>query len=385
MKSLFKEGLLNEMIAEGLIQVQKHPVADLYIYNYTQRVQFDRLWNEVTLACRGLILDGSGRVVARPFEKFFNLGEIAGQHIPDQSFEVFEKMDGSLGILYWLEGNPYIATRGSFVSEQAVRGTQILNNKYPHLLPNLNKEATYLFEIIYPENRIVLDYHGLEDLVLLAVIDNETGRDLPLVEPLLGSIDAKDGATSIPPLGSIDAKDGATSIIYPVLNTSGTGFPIVKRYDGIKDIRNLEKMEEDNKEGFVVKFKDGLRYKVKFEEYLRLHRIITQVSNLSIWEFMRDKKPLDELLDKVPDEFYGWVKRTSQDLLDAFSIIETEAKKEYKVFDTRKDTALYFVTCKHPGVLFAILDGKDYAPIIWKQLRPIFCKPFSNVNLENQK
>lgn len=37
------------------------------MYNYTAKAQYDKLWNEVTLQCRGLILDGDGNVVARPF------------------------------------------------------------------------------------------------------------------------------------------------------------------------------------------------------------------------------------------------------------------------------------------------------------------------------
>ncbi|MDX2149564.1 MAG: hypothetical protein SFV54_02440, partial [Bryobacteraceae bacterium] len=36
-----------------------------------------------------------------------------------------------------------------------------------------------MFEILYPEHRIVVDYGGLEDRVLLDVIDNETGRGAP--------------------------------------------------------------------------------------------------------------------------------------------------------------------------------------------------------------
>ena len=91
---------LQSMIDEQYIKVQKHPEEDLYIYNYTAKAQYERVWNEWTLQCRGLIMDADQKVVARPFPKFFNLGEIEGQVLPKESFEVYEKMDGSLGILY---------------------------------------------------------------------------------------------------------------------------------------------------------------------------------------------------------------------------------------------------------------------------------------------
>jgi putative RNA ligase len=35
---------------------------------------------------------------------------------------------------------------------------------------------TVLVEIVYPANRIVLDYGGLDDLILLGAVDIATGR-----------------------------------------------------------------------------------------------------------------------------------------------------------------------------------------------------------------
>ncbi|MBC7864045.1 MAG: hypothetical protein IAF38_13800 [Bacteroidia bacterium] len=337
---MFDSNLLAEMKKAGYVNVQKHPSQDLFIYNYSSTAQYDRIWNEVTLQCRGLILDAENNVVARPFKKFFNLGEQENQYLPNEAFEVYEKMDGSLGILYWINNDPFIATRGSFTSEQSVKANEILNSKYAHALKNLKKENTYLFEIIYPENRIVVDYGKTEDLVLLSVIDKKTGEDVALED---------------------------------------IGFPMVKRFDGINDINKLAALEENNKEGFVIKFKDGLRYKVKFKEYVRIHRIISQVSNVSIWEYLKTGQSLNELLDRVPDEFYNWVKKTNNDFLAAYAEIENKAKAEFKILEDRKETALYFMQCAYPQVMFNMLDKKEYSETIWKMLRPKYSKPFSEV------
>ena len=86
---------LNELVNQKYVSVQKHPEADLYIYNYTQNAQYEGFWNQITLMCRGLILDGQGNIIARPFPKFFNLEEHQPEEIPKENFEVFEKMDGS--------------------------------------------------------------------------------------------------------------------------------------------------------------------------------------------------------------------------------------------------------------------------------------------------
>ena len=96
---LFPAGLLDEMLTERFVKVQQHPDADLRILNYTQRTQFERVWNPVTLACRGLVVTADGLVVARPFAKFFNLAEHPGIALPDGAVEVTEKLDGSVGIL----------------------------------------------------------------------------------------------------------------------------------------------------------------------------------------------------------------------------------------------------------------------------------------------
>ena len=334
---------LNKMIDDKMIIVQKHKTADYFIYNYGPKVQYEKLWNDITLQCRGLILDSEYNVIARPFKKFFNLEEHTNEDIPLLPFEVYEKMDGSLGILYWIGDEPFIATRGSFESDQAIYATKILHNRYINVIPRLDKTKQYLFEIIYPENRIVVDYGNVHDIILLAVIDKETGLDCEL-EPI--------------------------------------GFPIVKRYDGIKDIYDLKKLEENNKEGFVVKFQNGFRLKVKFEEYVRLHKILTQVSSRTIWQVLVDGGDFDEILDKVPDEFYNWVKDTKSTLENNYKSIEEESNKLFHRFyswnlgQTRAEFAEYAKKQKHPAILFKMLDGKKYDYIIWKIIEPAYEKPF---------
>ncbi len=345
---------LNQLIADDYINVNKHPKTDLFIYNYSQKAQYEGLWNEWTLACRGLIMDKNHKIVARPFKKFFNLEEspeasvaltprggiISGEILTNEAFEVYEKMDGSLGILYWADNEAHIATRGSFVSEQSQVATEMLHTQYAKTIPLLDKSKTYLFEIIYPENRIVLDYGSERKLVLLAIIDTETGTENKLQD---------------------------------------IGFEVVKRYDGLNDLSKLKQLEEDNREGFVVKFKNGFRVKVKFNEYLRIHRIVTQVSTLNIWEYLKEGQDLLPILDRVPDEFYDWVKSTHSQLLEKYSEIETQAQKDFKVLENRKETAQYFLTCPYPSVLFKMLDGQSYEHLIWKIIKPDYQRPFADM------
>lgn len=321
------EAILREIDA-GYIGVEKHPTAPLRILNYTQRTQFDWRWNAETMACRGLIVDDNWNVVARPFPKFFSVEQM-DFNIPVEPFQVFDKVDGSLGILYFVDGEPHIATRGSFTSEQAQRATQMLRTKYNEA--GFDHNFTYLFEIIYPENRIVLDYGNEEKLVLLAIIHTETGRE------------------GVPFHYSFEA---------------------VKQYHGIDDFDELLAIQDANREGFVVKFESGLRVKIKFEEYKRLHKLLTGVSPKTIWEALKAGGDLSPVVERVPDEFHQWVRETENDLLAQYAKIELDARSNIKFGGSRKELAQHFKDCQYPDIMFAMLDGKDYSEAIWRKIKP---------------
>ncbi len=308
---------LPQMLAERIVSARPHPSAPLKIYNYTARAQYDAIWNATTLACRGLIADHSGNIVARPFSKFFNLEQVP--ILPDEPFEVFEKLDGSLGILYWLGDTPQIATRGSFDSEQAQAANRMLA-KYD--TSNLARGLTYLFEIIYPANRIVIDYGAREELVLLAIIDTASGEELPL---------------------------------------SDVGFPIVTKYEGVTDVASLRTLEKRNAEGFVVRFKSGFRVKVKFGEYVRLHKLLTNVSEKDILEFLKTGADLNTMLEMVPDEFYAWAHGNIEKFRKRYAEIEAEARRVFASIQapTRKEFAAAALKTPYSTILFNMLDKRD--------------------------
>jgi hypothetical protein len=335
----------DQLVAEGYITKRPHPSGELFIYNYTAKAQYDRLWTPETIQCRGLILDRDGAIAARPLPKFFNLQEYK-ESLPAEPFDVYEKLDGSLGILYWYQEQPYIASRGSFNSDQADKANKIFQALYSDAIPLLDKSLTYLFEIIYPANRIVVDYGAYEALVLLAVIETASGRE------------------------------------HPIEAFVHLGFPIAKKYDGLKDLDAIASLNEQNQEGFVIRFGSGLRLKFKFADYVKLHRVLTQVTSKVIWEMLRDQTPFEDILERVPDEFYNWVKETKASLLVQYQQIEENAKADFErivaIVDRRdrKEMAKQILTCQNHTILFSLLDGKDYSDYIWRTIKPAHEKPF---------
>lgn len=336
----FDPNTLPGLIEQGYIMCQVHPTLPLTIYNYTSSVQYAKAWNPATLACRGLVLDDQYRPIARPLTKFFNLQEFP-ESLPNGIPSIYEKLDGSLILLFFYAETWHVASRGSFTSEQAIKASELLPNYPEH--QDLDQTYTYILEIIYPNNRIVLDYGNSERLVMLAAINTQTGIELDL--------------------DCIAWSDRAKS--YPA-----TEVP--------EWIASLNESELENQEGFILKWPNGFRIKYKLAEYVRLHRVLTRIQAKDIWECLSEKQDLAPFLEAVPDEFYQWVKTVTQDLEAQYAAIEAECLASFKDLGDRKATAAYFQTQSNVNikVLFLMLDKRDYSSVIWKQIKPPFQRPF---------
>jgi len=140
-------------------------------------------------------------------------------------------------------------------------------------------------------------------------------------------------------------------------------------------------MAKDDEEGFVVRFASRLRIKVKFDEYVRLHRLITGVYARRIWELLASGGSIDELIQRVPEEFESWVKQTAVDIWARFGKVVDEAEKDYffqckEGSEDRKSFALAATKTIYPAIMFAMYDKKPYASMIWKMIKPAAERPF---------
>lgn len=295
----------------GYIKITSHPEDEnVVILNYTEMATFEKRWNNETMTARGLILDLTDAInndiiyiLAKPFEKFPNYGsnEIEGYE-DDIDFSetptVMEKMDGSLGISYFFDGEIRFATRGSFVSEQAIKATEIWKKKYSKFANSMiDKYMLYPFtmltEIIYPENRVVVDYNGLEDLVLLGAI-------------------------------SIGKEHYGFEWSYTMCRhyARNLNMPIAERFIlSIDEMMDLKKTMPANEEGFILRFSNNKRLKIKGDEYLQVHRIkhgMSDKAKFKAWaeeslkdyimmlpeEFRPELDEFGDMLDKIKDSIY---------------------------------------------------------------------------------
>ena len=377
--------LLNTHLLNRVVSEMRHPEhKNLAIYNYTHVAQHDNVWDNVTELCRGLIVDtDTGEVLARPFRKFFNLNtgfrpETQEENLPVYRPRVLEKLDGSLGIFYTYAGMSYIATRGSFASDQAKWATEwytdykteyFRSHVECHPGPSGHYQLTWpegytpLFEIIYKENRIVVSYE-YEGLVLLGLVNIEDGTELP------------------PEIVSEWGKRN--------------GLRVAEEYVDF-DLGKCKAFAAPNREGFVLQYwssdtKTVLRLKIKTDDYVRLHKVITGLNPKGIWEHLSlGFDPQALWLPAATNQQFaewciGWI-NTFQRMYDklesetksslgqvAISALQQINSSPAKLDERAARKVWALAIQQEPGnlqpALFACLSGGDWKKQLWKQLEP---------------
>lgn len=320
----------------GHVTVRKQD--DLLLFNYNTMAQYEARWNFFERFSRGLIINtNTGEIVARGFDKFYGWLE-GGRSSDGHIVCVMEKADGSCGFVYRTPAGFKIATRGSFDGKQALWATHFLNERYN--LEDLPEELTLILEIIYPDNRVIVDYGEREDLVLLAARNRFTGDYLPF---------------------SLDV----------VALANRYGFSLPKRYPftAVEEIlRHLDTLDA-TEEGFVAEFSDGNRFKFKGRQYLELQRLVISLTFKNVLTAMESGN-INAILDVTPDEFLG---QTRQWITEIQQAIATTRAEIQAIFDlapktNRKDFALWVQT-HHKNIaqyLFAMFDNRDIEPLIYK-------------------
>jgi len=331
--------ILEQEIAAGYINRRYHPeFPKLALIGYSDRAQYDNHWTPTVRAARGIIYrTDTLEVLARPFEKFFNYGQEAGveYHLDGPILGAFDKWDGSLGIGYRRpDGRFAIATRGSFDSEQAHHANTLLRDwiSVAHAWHHLH--VTPLFEIIYPDNRIVLDYGERDELVFL------------------GEVSIATGAYRLPATW-LSASAGST----------------------LREV--LAVPPRPNAEGFVAWIDEHTAVKFKQDDYLALHRVISNLTVKEIWRQLR-AGTYDDFAVALPDEFHAWSERTARALRGQHYEVSTAVYSAYEDLvdldlPDRKAQALWIkdnVPAHLRGFVFSALDDRAYYDGIWRTLEP---------------
>jgi hypothetical protein len=249
----------------ALVRPYFHPTRPLVLWNYTDTAHrtlhlYADGWTRPIRQCRGIVFTTDGQLVALPFEKFFNYGQHPEtKNLPNEPFEITEKHDGHLGIIFRTNGELQLTTRGTFESHTAVIGRKMLkemNRKaWSKYLP---EGLTLLVEIIHPDTEIYRKYRG-QRFIAIGSYENATLRPLP---------------------------HAALKDLAKKLEISCTE---LARFGSISELGHHMTEPVENREGFVLHFpKSDIRAKFKFQAYLGL------INRLIVGDWDEKKRMLDE-------------------------------------------------------------------------------------------
>lgn len=221
-------------------------------------------------------------------------------------------MDGSLGIVYFHDGSWNVATRGSFTSDQSRWAENWLHeNIKPY--HQLDQNVTYLCEIIYASNRIVINY-PFEGLVMLGAYNRVTGVELDYDRDL-----------------------------RPLCERVGMMLAERHQFRSFGEAQEFVKTLPGNEEGFVIRFRDsGERVKLKGNEYCALHKMISNITPLAIWELLCAGYSLEDYKRAMPEEFWGEIDEIAGDFIKRVDAImhEVEDLHEANLILSDKDLGL---------------------------------------------
>ena len=345
-------GQLVAHIDNNLVENKAHPTLPLNILTYSRTCVFDDVWDDVTCKCRGLIVHNDGTIISRPFPKFFNIDtsyrpETWVSNLPTTKPHVQEKLDGSLGILYTYEGVSAIASKGSFTSDHANWATKW----YQEHCKDAQWPAGYtvVFEMICQEVQTHVVYYDTQDqLVLLALINNETGEEAS----------------------------------YENLHYWGTlnEINVVDQYD--KTLGTVLNEDRPNTEGYVISWpqagREPLKIKIKHESFLALQKIVHTATPKTILQALYDgrENEIDKWMTTPSNELNqfvrGWFSRFTS-TFGAIMVSASEILVNARLrCTTRKEVAEFFLNDEnkfYSTVCFAMLDSKDFKKAIWKVIK----------------
>lgn len=313
--------------------------------------------NEIVRECRGLILDSDYNPVCVPFFKFGNYGESYCPEIDWKTARVQAKIDGSLHKAFFDRGKWHIATNGTINAYTAhigedVRckelGLETFGDLFDVAAKNsgldfsrLNKDNTYMFELVSPYSRVVVPYDKTE----IYHIGTRNNRTLEEIDEDIG--------VQKPETFSINTLEDCIA--------AASALP----YD---------------KEGYVVVDGSWNRAKVKSPQYVIAHlarnnnvitewRLIEIIRKNEIDEFLLYCGDYEEALRKVENKIEGIIHRM-EEKAERYMAMNIETHKEFaEVVGNDVDSAWLFRKRRFPETTAREFFWRQTPPTIERMVK----------------
>lgn len=286
---------------------------------------------KIVQQCRGIILDESQdwQIVSYPYDKFFNYGEGHAAAIDWNTAKVYEKLDGSLTVLYFHRGEWRVQTSGTPDAAGEVNGfgfnfAELFWKVWQELgyqLPSATDEC-FMFELMTPYNRIVVQQAN-NQIVLHGVRNIQT---LLESEP------------------SFWADKYGWELV--------ASYPLTSWKEVIEAAQHLDPMDS---EGYIICDANFNRVKVKSPQYVAISHLREGFSTRRMIEIVLTNEG-EEFLAYFPEwtELYQKVKENYQRLVEEIE----EVYRQHEHIAVQKDFALAIKHLPYSGILFSLRAGR---------------------------
>lgn len=290
------------------------------------------LWNADNgffLECRSIVINlEKEEIVIAPFRKFRNLNEcpendikVVTEEIKNaKSVEITNKLDGSMQCVRWYDGKIFMTGSQALSLEKSWRladGFKMLDGRNKCMAFN-NPNLTFIYEYISLADAHVVKYtKEQEGLYLIGIRDVTTGKQFSYKK----------------------VREYATEY----------GVPMTEIYDKsfAEILEEVKTIKSDEQEGFVVNI-DGHMIKVKGDDYVKIHRVLSQISSINlIIESVAENK-VDDLIGKVPEAYRERVRIIERIVHNYIKEVDAEVQKYFKA--APKDDRKTFMIWVHENV-----------------------------------
>lgn len=275
--------LLDAMASNDLVRVKESGVPGVVACNFTRKAFYKGAWDAQTVRARGLFLDkNTGAVVARGYDKFFNIGQSgAPATIRDLATEaereardnecynvtLRKKHNGFLAIVATINGNLAVLSK-SGITAYSREAERILRNqigdagceRLRRVLADNNLSAT--FECISKRDPHMV-YYTKDEMIFLDFIHNTPDYDPVPLDAAFTTIRAVDP--------SMPVAESKTLAYWWMWENAADLAGIIARM--------AERASREHSEGYVVSYGDGRMAKIKTEWYTRAKWLRSMVQN----------------------------------------------------------------------------------------------------------
>jgi hypothetical protein len=315
---------------------------NLVVFSYPINADFNY---EICKEARGVILDKfDWSVVQRGFDKFFNYGEKYADELDWNSSKVMEKVDGSIIKCSYYKDKWLISTNNSInafethlhyddtllesASKAKTFGELFVSCFDMQLLNNYSKNYTYIFELVGPENRIVVPYSKVE-VIFLGSRHRLTGEEeLPMED------------------------------FFPNIR-----IPKFYGMSSLEDVLLTAKELPFSEEGYVVVDKGFNRLKVKSPSYVAAHHLANNgmLSVKNVIEMIQTGES-EEYLTYFPEnkKAFETVEGALKKLNHQLHLLVDDYEKRKDSFETRKDLAMHYQHEQYKSLIFKMASNPSY-------------------------